>query len=197
MLCTIADIKTPLGLADETRHDTFLTALIAAFSRRADNFTGRVLQDTGAAVTEYYRGGCDLLQLRRYPIVSITSIKEAWDRDWDAATALVADTDYWISDAESGILERLYATWPDGSGRTQVIYRGGFAEPDAVLAAGQTALPADLREAARLQCTMIFQRRDDLGLVGVTFEGGGKQMQQIRLLPEVEDTLSMYRRLSV
>jgi hypothetical protein len=198
MLCLIADIKTRLGLTG-TEHDTLLAALVAAFSRRADVFTARVLQDTGANVTEYHQGGCQYLQLERYPVVSITTIKESWDFDWTAATALVADTDYrLLAGGRTGLLLRLYADWIDQPDGIQVVYRGGFAEPDAVLTAGQTALPPDLREAAIEQCSLIFKRRDDIGLSGITFEGGGFQkFSAIDLLPNVEKTLLSYRRLSV
>lgn len=198
MLCTIADIKARLGLSDETKHDTLMTRLVAAVSKRADVHTGRILQDTGADVTEYYTPLGEMLQLERYPVVSITSVKESWDHDFDAATALVADTDYrLLRGGRTGILERLWTCWPTTTEGVQVVYRGGFAAPDAVLGAGETALPDDLREAAILQCCFLFQRRDTLGVTGTSFEGGGHQYQPVKLLPEVQAVLDSYRRIAI
>jgi len=198
MLCLRQDIKDRLGIAStDTDHDDVIDQILAGFSARADQVTGRHLSRTSAAVTEYHTGRCDYLQLKRYPVESITSVKEAWDYDFTNATALTADTDYrLLGGGDKGLLVRLYGDWcgqPDG---VQVVYTGGYAEPDAELGSGQTALPADLREAAIQQCSFIFKRRDDIGLEGVSFDGGSfSKFSALKLLPEVAAVLETYKRI--
>lgn len=199
-LCLRQDLKDRLGIAaSDTKHDDVIDQIIAGFSGRADSYTQRVLQKAAAAVTEYYTGDCDRLQLKRYPVVAITSIKESWAYDFDNATALAANSDYrLLAGGDKGLLLRLYGSWYTRPDSIQVVYNGGFAEPDAVLGAGETALPGDLREAAILQCSFIFKRRDDIGLSGVSFDGGSmSKFSAVKLLPEVEAVLKNYRRITI
>jgi len=199
MLCTIADIKARLGISDKTEFDAVLTQIAAGFTARADQFCGRTLLASAADVTEYYTGKCEYLRLVSYPIIAITSIKEAWDYNFDDAAALIANTDYRILDAgKTGLIARLYGDWcnqPDG---IQVIARGGYCAAGVTPAAGEHALPDDLRDAAICQCSFVFKRKDDLGLSGVSFNGGSfNKFESLKLLPEVEAVLRSYIRLSI
>ena len=176
MLCTLDDLKQRLGIETKSEHDALLTRLIAGFTRRADSYTHRGLIVTAAAVTEYYAGGTAYLQLRRYPIVAITSIKECLGYNFTEAEPLTAGEEYRIvqpGEGDRGVLERLWCPWRGGLGDVQVVYRGGFCAAGATPAAGEFALPDDLREAAIQQCSLLFKRRDDIGLSGVSFDGGG------------------------
>jgi hypothetical protein len=174
MLITLAEFKDRLGEAS-TEYDAKLTLIIASITAQFEAFCGRGLIVTAAAVTEYYTGRCEMLQLRRYPVVSITSIKEAWDYDFANATALVADTDYrLIGGGDKGLLLRMYGDWchqPDG---VQAVYRGGYTAAGTTPGTGETAVPADLTEAALEQGLYLSQRKGrDIGLSGQSFAGGG------------------------
>jgi hypothetical protein len=197
MLCTIDDIKLRLGL--DSTHDALLTQLVAGFTRAADTFCNRVLLVTAADVTDYYTGGSPLLQLRRYPVVAISSIKECLGYNFDDVAPLVADTDYRLvnpGDDNRGILLRLYVSWNGNWDGIQVKGRGGYCAAGVTPQTGEVALPDDLREAAIQQCSFLFKRRDDIGLSGVSFDGGSfDKSENLKLLPGVAATLTAYRRL--
>lgn len=193
-ICTLADVKERLGLAN-TDHDDTLIRLILSCEGLFNTFVGRELLQPAADVTEYYTGCGDHLQLKRYPIIAITSIKEALDYDFASADALVADEAYRIlNDGVNGILFRIYGAWFDTPDATQVIYRGGYCAVSESPGDGETALPDDIREAAIEQAGFLFKRRDDLGLSAISFEGGSiSKFSAIDLLPMVKKTLDRYR----
>jgi hypothetical protein len=205
MLCTVKDIKDRLGLTDEqTDHDAVIAQIIAGFTSLADRMTNRVLLATEEDVLEYYTGGTALLQVRRYPILTITSVKESETGDFDEAAALIEGDDWrLVSKGLSGVIRRLWGLWSPEIDGIQIVYRGGYAaagaeEQEDGLPDGEIAMPADLREAAIKQCSMEFQRRDDLGISGTTFEGGGfNKFTDMQMLPVVRDVLESYRRIQI
>lgn len=196
-LCILQDLKDRLGIT-KTEHDDVLNAIITGFTARADTFCGRSLFAPAADITEYYTGQSKYLQLKQYPVISITSIIESWDYGFNE-DALTSDTDYrLINSGKKGILSRLYTRWLAMDDSIQVIYLAGFIAAGETPQAGETALPGDLREAAIQQCTFIFKRRDDIGLSGVSFDGGGFQkFSAMKLLPDVADVLTAYRRITL
>ena len=196
-VCTTDVVKTRLGLSG-SEYDTMIAAIITGLTGRFDAFCGRTLLQPAADVTEYYAGLSQYLQLNRFPIISITSIKESMSRDFDSADALTADN-YWQSNGgKNGILFCRTNRWMAMSDSIQVIYRGGFAAAGEEPGEGEIALPPEIREAAIMQATFIYKRRDDIGLSGVGFEGGSmSKFQAMNLLPDVEDVLKQYRRPSL
>lgn len=193
-ICTLADVKDRLGESG-AEHDTLLNRLIASLESMFDgHIAPRRLIVPSADVTEYHSGRGPFLQLNRYPIVSITSIREALDYDFTAADALVADTDYRIvNDGRNGICLRIWADWDNTPDSIQVIYKGGYCAAGVTAGAGETALPDELREAAIEQATFFFKRRDDLGLSSVSCQGGAIQkFSAMDLLPIVKNTLDRY-----
>ncbi len=193
-ICTLADVKDRLGKSD-TESDVTINRIIAGISDYFDGFCQRQLIQPAAAVTEYYTGLSSFLQLNRYPIISVTSIKQAIDYNFDDATALTENTDYRIMAAgKKGVLHRtLRVPWFDVPDSIQVIYRGGFCSAGQAPGDGETAMPADLREAAIEQVTFVFKRKDDIGLLGVGGPGGDiTKFSAMKLLPLVEQTLKRY-----
>jgi len=197
-ICTLADVKDRLGESG-SEHDTLLNRLIASLESLFDSYTGRSLIVPSSDVTEYYSGKGPFLQIRRYPIIAITSIKEALDYDFTGADILVADTDYRIlNDGRNGIILRIYSVWDDVQDSIQVIYKGGYCAAGVTPGAGETALPDDLREAAIEQATFFFKRRDDLGLSSVSFQGGSiSKFSPMDLLPIVKRVLDNYLLMTV
>jgi hypothetical protein len=195
-ICTLSDIKVRLGIEDKTEFDTVIKQIISSVESIFDAYTCRKLIITAADVTEYITGCGRFLQLRRYPVASITSIKETNDYDFDNADVMVANTDYRLLDAgNKGVITKLFGPWYDFPDGVQVIYRGGYVPADQTVGSGETAIPADLREAAIMQATFIFKRRDDIGLTGVSFNGGDfTKFSAMDLLPLVKDILDNYKR---
>jgi len=198
-ICTLADIKDRIGIPTaNTDNDATINTIISSLAAIFDTFTGRNLI-VSAAVTEYYTCYTNQLKLKRYPVAQITSIKEAYDYDFDSKDALTANIDYrLINSGAKGIICRLYGTWSMFPDSVQVIYRGGYAAAGATPGTGETALPADLREAAIEQASFIYKRRNDIGLTAQSFDGGSiDKFSAMKLLPMAKDILDSYRRLTL
>jgi hypothetical protein len=199
-LCTLADVKTRLGLST-TDNDEIINSILDGNNGIFDSYTGRRLLLTDETVTEYFGAdpGWRRLLFQRYPIVSITSIKEASDYDFDAAGALVANTDYrLVNQGLNGIILRINAHWLAGEDVIEVIYRGGYCGASETPGEGEYALPQELREAAILQAAFMFKRKDDIGLSAVSSQGGSiNKFADVELLPLVKQTLDNYKRPSL
>lgn len=197
-ICTLADIKERLGISNAD-NDIAINTIISGIEAIFNEHTGRILLLNATDVTEYYTGLSSHLQLKRYPIVSITSIKEALDYDFDNADALTANSDYRIvAGGKKGIIYRIYTNWLAADDAVQVIYKGGFCAAGVTPGENEFALPADLREAAIEQTSFIFKRRQDIGLAGVGFQGGSiSKFSAIELLPNVKQILDHYKRTVV
>lgn len=198
-LCTLADVKDRLGLSSGTEYDTLINRIIAGLTAVFEREVRRPLLLTAADSTEYYTGDGPFLQVDRYPVAALTSIKVATDYVFTSAEALVADTDYrLLRSGEKGILHRLYMDWEDQPDCIQIVYRGGYCSAGVTPGTGETALPADLREAAILQSAFLFKRKDDIGLSSVSYDGGSiSKFSALDLLPLVKDILGNYRKLTL
>ncbi len=198
-IATLADVKTRLGTDDDTDYDIMINRILVGIESVFNAAVHRTLIVNAADVTEYYTGTCNRLGLNRYPVVSITSIKEAIDYDFDSADSLTVNTDYRIvNSGENGIIYRAYASWKEREDAIQVIYRGGYCPAGQVPGSGEFAMPADLREAAIEQASFIFKRRDDIGLASTGFDGGSiNKFSAMKLLPMVETILKKYKRPSL
>lgn len=89
----------------------------------------------------------------------------------------------------------MFVSWFEVPDSIQVIYKGGYCSAGQTPGTGEFALPADLREAAIEQASFFFKRRDDLGLAGVSFEGGSiSKFSAMDLLPMVKKVLDNYKK---
>jgi len=197
-ICTLADVKDRLGLTD-TENDRTINRIICGIEEIFNSYTKRKLIVNSSDVTEYFRGCGSLLQLNRYPVVSITSIKIAYDYDFSSADVLVENRDYrTVAGGDNGILFRMYKNWPDIPDTVQIIYRGGFCSAGQTPGSAEFAMPADLREAAVEQTSFLFKRKDDIGLSAVSAQGGSiNKFSAMDLLPIAKKVLDNYRRPSL
>ncbi len=148
-----SDVKDFLGIT-ATDHDVRLTALAAVAQADAEKYCDRKLE--GQALTEYYDGnGTSLLQLRNYPIKSITSIHDDLDREYNADD-LISSDDYAL-DTDFGIVELVGLTFGKGSKNIKIVYNAGYS------GVGYAALPADLKQAIVYLAAAMFLE----GLAGV------------------------------
>lgn len=194
-LCTLANVTDRLN-ETSSDYDTMLTSIIEALEPLFDNYLDRSLIVTAEDVTEYYSPAGDMLQIKRYPVVSITSVKESIDYDFDNTDAYTANEEYrLINDGKRGVIYRMYSAFFSVPDCLQVIYRGGYTAAGDSPGDGETALPSDIVEAAIEQACHIFQRRNDIGLAAVSFDGGSiSKYEQVKLLPGVKQILEKYRR---
>lgn len=202
-LCTLTDVKTRLGIEDKPDFDTIINSIITGIDGMFDNYCGRPLLMNSEDVTEEYSSeDCrEYLLFNRYPIISITSIKEASDYDFENATALVLNTDYRPSNKGlNGIIYRISDYWLAGDGVIESKYRGGYCGAGETPSQGEYALPAELREAAITQAIFLFKRKDDIGLSSVSSQGGSiSKFADVELLPLVKQILdnSKYKKPSM
>ncbi len=197
-LCTVEDVKDRLGLSD-TDHDVTIAGIITNLTSVFDSYTRRTLIAPAVDVTEYHTGIGDRLQLRSSPVISITSVTESSEYDFDNTDALVANTDYrLVGGGKNALLFRRYSTWLTVEDSIEAVYRGGYCAAGQTPGDGEHALPADLREAAIEQSCFTFKRRDDIGLSAVSGEGGSiNKFAPMKLLPFVEAILKQYKRPSL
>jgi len=196
-ICTLSDVRDRLGIAvADTDNDTAIAQLITNLESLFNAYCNRQLILNSTDATQYYTGQGARLQLLRYPIVSVTSIKVAYDYDFDSATALTANTDYRIiAGGLTGILFRMYIPWESAEDSIQIIYKAGYCAAGQSPADDEFAMPGDLREACIEQTTFLFKRRDDIGLSSVGMDGGSfSKFAPMDLLPMVKKTLDRYRR---
>jgi hypothetical protein len=193
-LCTLSDIKERLGIVDAA-HDIALNRIIEGIGSLFDSYTCRSLILTAADSTDYYTGCGPSLQVRRFPIVVITSIKESYDYEFDADSLLIVNEDYrLLTGGKLGIIRRVYSDWLDVPDSIEVVGRGGYCAADITPGEGEFYLPSDLREAAIEQATFVWKRKDDLGLSSVSSDGGSiNKFSDMDLLPMVKRILDKYR----
>jgi hypothetical protein len=194
-ICTLADVKDRLGITT-AEYDIAINRIIVSLADLFDRYTNRNLIITTLPVTEYYFAAGPWLRVKRYPLVTLTSIKESYSYDFDNAVALVEDTDYrLVDDGAKGLIFRLAGIWPYLPDSIQVIFRGGYTAAGQTPAAGEVALPNDLRDAAIMQTSFIFKRRLDIGLISQSSDGGSiSSFSAMDLLPLVKQTLDNNKR---
>ena len=197
-LTTLAVVKGELSLTStDAPRDTVLSRYIAECSAAAENFCNRVfvtetMKDrifpARDAVMQIAFQGLDVLQLSRWPIVSISSLTENGE-------ALVANDDY-IVDASNGQIYRI-----DGAGYP----RRWDAFPIVVdYVGGYSTIPADVSAAViRMVSQRWFARGRDPNLRGETIPGvyqanywvstGVDGGQDGNLSPDVQAMLDNYR----
>lgn len=117
LLVSLESMKTQLNIPEtDTTHDEELREYIEAASGVAELISGATVH---ASVTETHHGGKPGLVLRRYPVMSITSVTENG--------AAVASTGYGLSDA--GVLYRRAGfqamNWLRGVNNVVVVYVAG------------------------------------------------------------------------
>jgi hypothetical protein len=188
-LTTLAEVKeylrtsgTPMGSDfDDLIENNIIPAVSLLIEKHCSRQFG---EDT---FIEYHDGGGEFFYVKNPPIVSITSIYQDEDWEWDSSH-LVSATDY-INFANS--IGYKSGKWPVAVRSIKVTYIGGYI----YIAAEGThfVLPNDIKYAAMLQTAYSFKRRKDIGLQSVSFPDGSIQKFDTGpLLAEVKGLLAPY-----
>src|SRR5437667_2251630 len=143
MITQLLTVKTRLGIDEfDVTHDALLTNAIKAVSARFDQECNRTLARTVGAQHEFNAEETEL-RVPCYPVEAVTKFE-----------LKANETDGWIeqTDIEHLIrrncvvsLAQRIGTWRE---QGRITYTGGYVLPGATPASGQTALPADLEQAA-------------------------------------------------
>lgn len=192
LLCRFDDVQMQLassgGNTIDAAEQAFVSLMIAGFTRRVEEETRRTLRKStaGSPTVQVFSpyGGAWSVDLAAWPVDSIVSVKESLDGDFASTDALAA-TDYAV--VASRTLRHRYRPWIEGVGCLEVRYAGGVARATG-------AVPADLRVACMRQVAYQWQRKEHLGVSGVSGHGGSVTLYATGdLLPDVAATIKRYR----
>jgi len=191
----LENLKRHIGITVSAADDARLEDLIEEVQEEINSYCNRNFELPSADVTETYSGGVRTLSVDRWPIASITSIKEAGDWDFTNATALTANEGYRARNAD-GLIRRVGTEWLAGFDTVQVVYSGGYVADGGTVGSGETALPRDLHLAALLQCEHMYRNHEYFGKLNVSITGNTAGVSTAAILPQVRTVLDRYRRLA-
>lgn len=191
-LTTLDRVKRLIGAQpDDVAADGVLAQLITAVSAETEQALDRRTQ-SGVARTEYFspRWGQRIFPLNAWPNASVTSVVEAYDRDYDNGTTLEAES-YVVDDM--GCLH--IDGWTCGGGvRTlRVIHTGGMAATPSAFA---IAYP-DLASAVDHQIVFLYRKKDALGLSFLSMQGTSASFgvgERLEFQPLLKDAVRRHRR---
>jgi hypothetical protein len=193
MLTQLDTIKTRLLIdLSDPQYDTILTNTILSVSARFDAETNRTLARTESLLFEFPGEDVELI-LPCYPVEGVSKFELKSN-----------EADGWVEQEDVEFLIRrsclISLASPLGSWRDQgrITYTAGYVLPGATPDPGQTALPADLEQAAVEQVAYWFMNRDKLGLLrSWPHLGTYEQLSGADLLPSVQNVLQKHKRWAI
>jgi Phage gp6-like head-tail connector protein len=191
MLTTLDTLKARLkiDLADTT-DDAQLTRFLKHVSTRFERECNRKFDRLEDATDEFPANASDLV-VARYPLESVSTfeLKTSETAGWTA----LENVDYLL---RPGGVIRLRGILGSESQLLRVTYTGGYVLPADTATPEQTPLPDDLEQACVEQAAFWYQRRDQLGIVNFSGEGGTLKLnEKADLLPQVQSVLRKYTRI--
>src|SRR6266702_2647996 len=195
MLTQLSSVKSRLALL-VTDYDDLLTNAIKAVSARFDKECNRTLARTTSVTHEFDASDTEILP-PCYPVESVTKfeLKSNETDGWSEQTGI----QYLIRRKCVISLSVPLNSQPstlNSTGLARVTYSAGYVLPGDTPAAGQTALPDDLEQAAVEQVAYWFRNRDATGLIrSWPHDGTYVAFLQSDLLLEVRAVLKKYERL--
>lgn len=185
---TTALVKAHVG--DTSADATLYDSLILGVSRSFERFLGYELEQKSRAETYSVEPGDRVVNVRNWPLVSVSSVQVAAEGVWDFAAydALTADSDYRIVGNELYFYSGLIV----GADTLKITYIGGMGTSTANLV---TAAP-DVTLAANIQVSEEYRRRKDPGRTVVPGAGGTNVTTSYHgLLQRVRQLLQPRRRM--
>ena len=192
-LCTLEEVKQHFGFGDDASDEEQLERMITAAQGLFERYCGRVFDE--ATFTEVWNGdGTDLLFIKIYPIISVTSIHDdTGDRTYGAGS-LIDPTGYAIIN-DNHI--QLYSTLFNKSvNNVQIIYVAGYSDTTP---GDHVPIPDELRQACIAQVGWMFKqgKAHNYGMTSKSLDDGTVQFLELSaLLNSVRETLKLYRRVS-
>lgn len=146
-LISLTEAKSYLKITG-SGEDAILTDFVDSISKAVATYCRRKL--VKATFTEYYNGGgIGRINLKNYPIVSITTIHDDSNRTYDATT--LVDSDDYYFDADKGFVE-LYdgGIFTDSVQNVKIVYLAGYV-------AG-TDMPYDIELACKIWLSKVYHQ---------------------------------------
>lgn len=191
---TLAELKTRLGITDNTDNDA-LNAASASASRNIEKYCRRQFNDAGSATARLYR------PTSRYVVLvddfhTTTGLQVATDDDDDGTYETIwASTDY-INEPIDGVRDGV-AGWPYWKITAVDTYNFySYRRPSVQVTArwGWASVPAPIKEASLALAEEIFKMKDSpYGIAGF----GEFGFVRVRENPKIVSLLMNYRRRAV
>jgi uncharacterized phiE125 gp8 family phage protein len=183
MLINVQDVNSFLGIKVNTE-DHLILPLLQSAQKEAENYCNQKFE--GAEFTEYYNGeGNDCLIVDIAPIVSITSIHDDLDREYNSDDLI--DSDDYTFDADAGIIWLDGLIFAKGIKNIKVVYKAGYGS-------GYADLPYDLKQALIYLTSAMYLE----GQAGVNvFENQEIVYRPSYLKKEAYKLLDKYRRAKI
>lgn len=181
-LVTIDDVKDYYGLKSSA-HDvnTLIEELINRISTLFESISGNI---KAADYTEFYDGeNIELLFVGHLPIISITSINDDPEWDWEAAT-LIDSVDYMIHSCKRYIV--LKVSLANNVQNVKIVYRAGFE-----------VIPEDIKHACIEEIVRKYKHRTDFDVTSKSREDGSVSYTQKGLMPLTIKILKKYKQLLI
>ena len=162
---SLQNVKDFLGITAST-DDDLITALLGRTTRMMQMYVGRDLIQATYTDEKYDGNGIDQdLNLRQYPIISVSSVYDDPDRVFGADSLLTEDNGsndgqyiiYQKGEIDNqGIIRRVDGAWIKGKQNIKVTYTAGYA-----------TVPEDLVQAQIDFTSFLYKNRDQrLGISG-------------------------------
>jgi hypothetical protein len=191
MLTTPETLKARLKIDPaDTTDDAQLTRFLKHVSARFEQECNRKFARLENAADQFPANTSDLV-VNRYPLESVTGfeLKISEATGWTALDGV----DYLL---RPGGVIRLRRALGAECQLLRVTYTGGYVLPGDTPTPEQTPLPDDLEQACVEQAAFWYQRRDQLGIVNFSGEGGTLKLnEKADLLPQVQSVLRKYTRI--
>lgn len=181
MLATLADLKTYLGVTDNSE-DAVLTVFLNRAIAQAKNVIGRDIEKPGSDYVEELDGhGENVIHVRNYPIISVASVEYFGGIDW-----IPFDPAFYSVKKKTGQIRFPYSQVPRGFGNIRVTYLGGY-DP----------VPADLSEAVVRIAASVYNRRNSDGIKREKIEGAEIEYSSEAVPQDALSVIESYRSIDV
>jgi hypothetical protein len=194
-LCTLEDVKSYLGIsASSSADDDLLEKMITSVSQFWLTRTSRSTLNSVQSFTERYDGnGKDILLLRQWPIVSVTSLSVD-GRPIPQSPDFIA-AGWAINPTADAVV--ILGAGNYGFGYYQQYFAYGRMNVAVTYEAGYNGAPADVADAARKQVAVNFKRKSitDQASISLPQGGGTTTWRSWEVPPEVECVIQNYRRM--
>lgn len=179
-LITIADVKDYYEIKSEASDINIqIEKLINRMSTLFESMIGPV---KAATYTKYYDGeGRKLLFLDHLPIISITSINDDSEWEWESSTLIDSD-DYMIHSSGQYIV--LKVALSSGDQNIEVVYKAGFE-----------AIPEDVKQVAIHEVIRWYKHRADFDVTAKSLPDGSVTYTKQGLLDTTKLVLDKYKQL--
>lgn len=193
-LTTVAAVKAYLGIpANATADDAVLQGLITSVSQYWITRTQRSELSSVQSFNERYNGnGKDTLQLRHWPIVSVTALTVG-------GLPVPQSADYidpgWVLNERATALV-IIGAGTYGKGFYGISFEYGRLNINVQYTAGFEEVPFDVQDAVNQHVAIKYKRRNTLDQESITIpsSGGTTRYRDWEVPPEIERVINAYRR---